>query len=58
MSKKYPECPLTYTDACKDWENPKICAIVRKDKVCFRKKPVRGKKTAKSETMEDARTLE
>jgi len=37
MSKKFPECPLSYTDACKEWENPKVCALVREDKICLRK---------------------
>ena len=38
MSKKYPECPLFNHLSCKDIDNPKICAIVRKDKVCVKKK--------------------
>ncbi len=36
MSKQYPECPLSRHDACKDYYNPKLCAIVRKDKNCLR----------------------
>ena len=32
MSQKYPECPLYNHSNCKDYEHPKLCAIVRKDK--------------------------
>jgi len=39
MSKKYPECPLYNHSNCKDYDNPKLCAIVRKDKVCVKKRP-------------------
>jgi len=38
MSKTYPECPLYNHDNCKDLHNPKLCAIVRKDKACLKKK--------------------
>ena len=37
MSKTYPECPLYNHDNCKDLHNPKLCAIVRKDKICLKK---------------------
>ena len=37
MSKKYSECPLYNHNSCKDMDNPKLCAIVRKDKTCLRK---------------------
>jgi len=37
MSKKYPECPLYNHDNCKELYNPKLCAIVRKDKKCLKK---------------------
>ena len=37
MSKKYSECPLYNHNTCKDIDNPKLCAIVRKDKVCLKK---------------------
>jgi 23S rRNA A2030 N6-methylase RlmJ len=48
MSKMYPECPLTIHNNCRDIDNPKLCALVRKDKKCLkeihknenRKKPV------------------
>jgi hypothetical protein len=37
MSKKYPECPLYNHDSCKEIHNPKLCAVVRGDKVCLKK---------------------
>jgi len=37
MSKKYPECPLQDHSNCKECYNPKVCAIVREDKVCIKK---------------------
>jgi len=40
MSKKYPECPLYNHDNCRDLHNPKLCAIVRKDKKCLKKNPI------------------
>ena len=48
MSKMYPECPLTNHNNYRDIDNPKLCALVRKDKKCLkeihknvkRKKPV------------------
>ncbi len=38
MSKQYPECPLYNHVTCKDLHNPKVCALVREDKLCFKKK--------------------
>jgi hypothetical protein len=38
MSIKYPECPLYNHSSCKDIDHPKLCAIVREDKVCVKKK--------------------
>ncbi len=40
MSKMYPECPLYNHNNCKDFYNPKLCAIVRKDKKCIKKNPI------------------
>jgi hypothetical protein len=37
MSKHHPECPLYNHNNCRELDNPKLCAIVRKDKVCLRK---------------------
>jgi hypothetical protein len=39
MSKKHPECPLYNHSSCKDIDHPELCAIVREDKVCVKKKP-------------------
>ena len=50
MSQKYPECPLYNHSNCKDYDHPKLCAIVRKDKVCLKKKQKpKLKKEAKEE---------
>jgi len=40
MSKKHPECPLTNPLNCKDYNNPKICAFMRKDKICQKRKKI------------------
>ena len=37
MSKQYPECPLYNHATCKELHNPKLCAIIRDDKICFKK---------------------
>ncbi len=37
MSEQHPECPLYNHLPCKEIDNPKVCAIVRKDKTCLRK---------------------
>jgi hypothetical protein len=37
MSKQYPECPLYNHATCKELHNPKLCAIIRDDKTCFKK---------------------
>lgn len=37
MSKRFPECPLYNHSNCRDIHNSKICAVVRKDKICLRK---------------------
>lgn len=38
MSKQYPECPLYNHVTCKDLHNPKMCAIIREDKKCSKKR--------------------
>ena len=38
MSEKNPECPLYNPLNCKEYYNPKLCAFVRKDKTCLKKK--------------------
>jgi len=45
MSEKHPECPLYNPLNCKEYYNPKLCAFVRKDKICLKKKkPVKKSK--------------
>ena len=46
MSEMYPECPVYNHDNCKNRDNPKLCALVRKDKKCLKKlsKKVKKKK--------------
>jgi hypothetical protein len=43
MSEKNPECPLYNPLNCKEYYNPKLCAFVRKDRVCLKKKKPRSK---------------
>jgi len=47
MSEKYPECPLYNHKNCKEIDNRKVCAIVRKDKICLRKLPKSVKEVKK-----------
>ena len=37
MSKHYPECPLYNHANCREIDNRKVCAMVRKDKTCLKK---------------------
>jgi hypothetical protein len=51
MSEKQPECPLYNPLNCKEYHNPKLCAFVRKDAVCRKKKktrPAKAKASAKA----------
>ena len=48
MSEKHPECPLYNPLNCKEYYNPKLCAFVRKDKDCLKKKKPKTKAKAKS----------
>lgn len=45
MSKKNPECPLYNPLNCKEYYNPKLCAFVRKDRLCLKKKKPRAANT-------------
>jgi hypothetical protein len=38
MSKKHPECPLYNPYNCKEYNNPTLCAFVKEDKKCLKKK--------------------
>lgn len=51
MSQKHPECPLTNPMNCKDYNKQKICAFVRKDKTCQKKK-------SKTENRDDQKPAE
>ena len=55
MSQKQPECPLYNPLNCKEYYNPKLCAFVRKDKKCLKKKKPKTKKQA-TETETQAST--
>jgi hypothetical protein len=43
MSEKHPECPLYNPLNCKEYYNPKLCAFVRRDKSCLKKKKPKNK---------------
>ena len=47
MPKQYPECPMYSHNNCKELHNPKLCAIVCKDKKCLKKLHKSAKKTKK-----------
>jgi hypothetical protein len=47
MSEKHPECPLYNPLNCKEYYNPKLCAFVRKDKTCLKKKKPKNKTTSR-----------
>lgn len=38
MSRKHPQCPLQNPFNRKDYYNPRLCAFVRKDGQCFKKR--------------------
>jgi len=37
MSKQHPECPLYNHSTCRELHNPKLCAIIREDRMCLKK---------------------
>lgn len=47
MSEKHPECPLYNPLNCKEYYNPKLCAFVRRDKACLKKKKPKTKEVDK-----------
>jgi hypothetical protein len=47
MSEKYPDALLYNHKNCKEIDNRKVCAIVRKDKICLRKLPKSVKEVKK-----------
>ncbi|MBI5844623.1 MAG: hypothetical protein HZB23_08145 [Deltaproteobacteria bacterium] len=42
MADKHPECPLYNPVNCREYYNPKVCAVVRKDKTCLKKRKAAG----------------
>lgn len=50
MSEKNPECPLYNPLNCKEYHNPKLCAFVREDKSCLKKKKPSPRKKATETT--------
>ena len=50
MSEKHPECPLYNPLNCKEYYNPKVCAFVKKDRICLKKK--KGKTKGKTKGTE------
>ena len=48
MSEKNPECPLYNPLNSKEYYNPKLCSIVRKDKFCLKKKKPKAKVKARA----------
>jgi hypothetical protein len=47
MSDKHPECPLYNPLNCKEYFNPKLCAFVRKERDCLKKKKPKVKLISK-----------
>ncbi|MFP4668647.1 MAG: hypothetical protein ACLFMN_07610 [Desulfobacterales bacterium] len=37
MSRNTPECPLYNPLNCKEYNNPKLCALARTDRTCKKK---------------------
>jgi len=58
MSQKHPECPLYNPLNCKEYYNPKLCAFIRKDRVCLKKKKPGAKKADMAEAANPASQTE
>jgi hypothetical protein len=55
MSEKHPECPLYNPSNCKEYYNPKLCAFVRRDKLCLKKKkPLQRHRQSLGEDLESS----
>jgi hypothetical protein len=48
MSEKHPECPLYNPLNCKEYYNQNLCAFVRNDRVCLKKKKPKPKKQSQT----------
>ncbi len=46
MTWKHPECPLQNPLNCKEHNNPHLCAFVRADKTCRKKRKARNRESA------------
>ena len=53
---KNPECPLYNPLNCKEYYNPKLCAFVRKDRICLKKKKpkTKNKEDSGEDSMEES----
>lgn len=45
MMQAHPECPLYNPLNCKEYNNPNLCAFVRSDRTCYKKKKTGSGKT-------------
>ncbi len=52
MAEKHPECPLYNPVNCREYYNPKVCAVVRKDKACLKKRKSAGAGRADADAAE------
>ncbi|MBI9077618.1 MAG: hypothetical protein JEZ02_19600 [Desulfatibacillum sp.] len=50
MAGKHPECPLYNPVNCREYYNPKVCAVVRADKVCLKKRKAKTIEVSSGET--------
>ncbi len=46
MSARQPDCPLHNPYNCKEYNNPRLCALVRADKTCRKKRKTRNRDSA------------
>ncbi len=49
MSKQKKECPLYNPYNCKEYNNPQLCAFVREDRTCKKRKKPRKKSKNENE---------
>lgn len=52
MAQTNAECPLYNPLNCKEYNNPKLCAFIRKDRVCLKKKKTRTKPETETEAQD------
>jgi hypothetical protein len=56
MSKQHPECPLYNHSTCRELHNPKLCAIIREDRICFKKQQKSKKENPGDDLSQDTST--